>query len=37
MEDMKPSVTTSNSADGDAIEARFTAFCKVVMRYFFFG
>ncbi|XVF82466.1 hypothetical protein PTKIN_Ptkin16aG0050700 [Pterospermum kingtungense] len=28
MEDMKPSVTTSNSADGDAIDARFTALCK---------
>ncbi|XP_007010834.2 PREDICTED: retinoblastoma-related protein [Theobroma cacao] len=28
MEDRKPSVTTSNSSDGDAIEARFTALCK---------
>ncbi|XP_022746054.1 retinoblastoma-related protein-like isoform X2 [Durio zibethinus] len=28
MEEMKPSVTTSNSTDGDAIEARFTALCK---------
>ncbi|XWS08248.1 hypothetical protein CRYUN_Cryun41cG0063500 [Craigia yunnanensis] len=28
MEDMKPSVTTSNNTNGDAIEARFTALCK---------
>ncbi|KAE8657577.1 hypothetical protein F3Y22_tig00116989pilonHSYRG00400 [Hibiscus syriacus] len=28
MEDMKPSVTTSGSTDGDAIETRFTALCK---------
>ncbi|XP_022765709.1 retinoblastoma-related protein-like isoform X2 [Durio zibethinus] len=28
MEDVKPSVTTSSNADGDAIEARFTALCK---------
>ncbi|GMI86207.1 RETINOBLASTOMA-RELATED, RETINOBLASTOMA 1, RETINOBLASTOMA-RELATED PROTEIN 1 [Hibiscus trionum] len=28
MEDTKPSVTTSGSTDGDAIEARFTDLCK---------